>query len=118
MVKRPLRVLIVEDEALVAMLIEDVLAELGHEVVGVGGRMERALQLAKTAECDLAIVDLNLNGERTYPIAHELRARGVPIVFATGYDAAGVDPEWRATPMLHKPFEPGALEAAIAQALL
>lgn len=113
----PLRVLIVEDEALVAMLIEDVLIDLGHSIAGVGGRLAEAMRLAENAEIDLAILDLNLNGERTYPIAQALRARGVPFVFATGYGAAGVDEQWRHVPILQKPFEPHQLDAAIRAAL-
>jgi len=108
-----LKVLIVEDEALVAMLIEDVLADLGHQVVGVGGRLEQAMKLAEEAPVDFAIVDLNLNGMRTYGIAEVLRRRGVPFIFATGYGAEGVEPEWWGVRVLPKPFEPHQLAAAI-----
>lgn len=111
-----LKFLIVEDEALVAMLIEDVLNDLGHEVVAVGGRVEQALKLAQDAAIDFAILDLNLNGERTYPIAEALHARGVPFIFATGYGSGGVDEAWKSVRVLPKPFEPHQLAAAIEEA--
>lgn len=111
-----LKFLIVEDEALVAMLIEDVLNDLGHEVVAVGGRVEQALKLAQDSAIDFAILDLNLNGAHTYPIAETLRARGVPFIFATGYGSGGVDEAWKNVRVLPKPFEPHQLAAAIAEA--
>ncbi len=111
-----LRILIVEDEALVAMLIEDVLNDLGHEVVAVGGRVAQALQLAQDAAIDFAILDLHLNGAHTYSIAEALRARGVPFIFATGYGSGGVDEAWTSVRVLAKPFEPHQLAAAIEEA--
>lgn len=112
-----MNVLLVEDEALVAMLIEDVLIELGHFVVAVGGRLGQALELAGEAKVDFAVVDLNLNGERTYLIAETLARRGIPFIFATGYGAAGVEPRWSRVPVLQKPFEPDELARAIDAAL-
>lgn len=109
-----LKILIVEDEALVAMLIEDVLADMGHEVVGVGGRLDQALALARQSEMDFAILDLNLNGQHTYAIADVLRERSVPFIFATGYGSGGVDQAWKDVRVLPKPFEPHQLAAAIA----
>lgn len=111
-----LKVLVVEDEALVAMLIEDVLDELGHEVVGLAGRLEEALALAQRVEADVAVVDLNLGGRHTYPVAEVLRRREIPFIFATGYGAAGVREEWRGQIVVQKPFEPDELDAAIASA--
>lgn len=111
-----LRILIVEDEALVAMLIEDVLSDLGHEIAGVAGRLDVALKLAAEAQIDFAIVDLNLNGARTYAIAEVLRGRAVPFIFATGYGAAGVEAGWENVRVLPKPFEPHQLSAAIEAA--
>ena len=78
-----LRVLVVEDESLVAMMVEDVLIDLGHEIAGVAGRLSEALRLATDLEIDFAVLDLNLNGERTDPVAAALRSRGVPFVFPT-----------------------------------
>lgn len=109
----PLKVLIVEDESLVAMLIEDLLTDLGHTVVAAVGRIDRALHFAETMEIDLAVLDVNLHGERTYPVAEKLAARGIPILFATGYGQAGLDAAWQNRPVLQKPFQPDDLRRAI-----
>lgn len=108
-----LRVLIVEDESLVAMLIEDVLTDLGHTIVAAVGRLDRALELAASSDIDLAVLDVNLHGQRTFPVAEVLAARGIPFVFATGYGQAGVEPAWADRPVLQKPFQPDDLERAI-----
>lgn len=113
----PLKILIVEDESLVAMMIEDLLTDLGHEVVGVAGRLQQGIELAGQLAIDFAVVDLNLNGERTFPIAEVLRSRGIPLIFATGYGAGGLSDEWRGTPVVQKPFQPHELENALAKAL-
>jgi CheY-like chemotaxis protein len=110
-----LKVLIVEDEALVGMLIEDMLVEMGHEVVATAGRLDKALELAAGLAIDLAILDVNLNGERTNAAASLLRERGVPFLFATGYGEAGINGDSR-IPVLQKPFELPALRAAITRA--
>jgi CheY-like chemotaxis protein len=115
--ERKLKILVVEDEALVAMLMEDLLSDFGHEVVAIAGRLEQGLELARTGEFDCAVLDLNLNGERTYPIAEALAARGVPFLFVTGYGAAGVEQDWINRPILQKPFEPHRLADALAQAI-
>lgn len=112
-----LRVLIVEDEAIVAMMLEDMVADLGHEVAGVASRLDQAISSAGALDIGLAIVDLNLNGERTYPVADVLSGRGVPFVFATGYGPEGLAPHWRGAPVLRKPFQSHELESAIAEAL-
>jgi CheY-like chemotaxis protein len=82
-----LKVLIIEDESIVAMMIEDLIVDMGHEVVGTAGRLEQAQKLVEELAIDFAIVDVNLNGVHTYPVAEVLKARGVPFVFATGYGA-------------------------------
>ena len=107
------RILIVEDEALVAMLIEDVVLDMGNEVAGVAGRLEDAIRKANELEMSCAVIDLNLNGERTNPVAAALQRRGVPFVFVTGYGAAGLEGEWRDAPVVQKPFQPHELMAAI-----
>lgn len=112
-----LRVLVIEDEALVSMLVEDILTDLGHEVAGIAGRLNQALQLANELQVDLAILDLNLNGERTDPVAATLRSRGIPFVFATGYGTAGVNELWSGVPVVQKPFQASDLAAAIGAAL-
>jgi CheY-like chemotaxis protein len=102
---RARRVLLVEDEAMVAMLLENMLEELGYEVAAITGKASEAAILAREAPIDLAVLDVNLNGEFTYEIAALLRARGIPFLFATGYGNAGLAREWRDVPTLQKPFQ-------------
>jgi DNA-binding response OmpR family regulator len=112
-----MRVLVVEDEALVAMLLKDMLADMGHDVVITAGRLQDALDAANEAEVDFAVVDLNLRGEHTYEVGHALKARGVPFFFATGYGAGGLPTEWSKQTTLQKPFQPVQLEAAVDECL-
>lgn len=113
----PLRVLIVEDESIVAMMVEDVVLDLGYQVAAVTGRVEQALTLIGSLDFDIAVLDVNLHGQMSYPIADALRTRGKPFVFATGYGVTGLRDEWRDRPVLQKPFEPEALAGALARAL-
>lgn len=110
------RVLVVEDQSFVSMLIERYLEDLGHEVVGTASRLEEALVLANTLALDLAVLDVNLNGKLSYPVAVALRARGVPFLFATGYGTAGLPEELRGAPVLAKPFAAKQLAKAICHA--
>jgi CheY-like chemotaxis protein len=112
----PLRVLIVEDEAMIAMLMEDMVAELGHEVVATAGRIDDAARLVADGAFDFAVLDVNLNGERTYTLADMLKARGIPFVFATGYGASGLDLAWKDAPTLQKPFQSRDLERVMRKA--
>jgi two-component SAPR family response regulator len=79
------RVLVVEDEALIAVMVEDMLLEMGSEVVGPAVTIEGALALARQETLDAAVLDVNVRGERIDPVAEALMARGVPMLFATGY---------------------------------
>jgi PAS domain S-box-containing protein len=99
------RVLLVEDEALVAMMIQECLTEWGHSVVGPIGRASEALVAAKESNFDAAILDINLGDGLAYPIAEVLSARGVPFVFVTGYEADTVDGRFSQVPILQKPIE-------------
>lgn len=108
-----LRILIVEDEMLVAMNIEDMLLELGHEVAGIASRLEPALALAREGRFDVAMLDVNLAGDRSFPVADLLAERGIPFVFATGYGPEGIDPKYRDRPVLQKPFRARDLAAAV-----
>lgn len=108
-----LRVLVVEDEMLVSMLVEDMLSDFGCTVVGPAPDFDNAMQLASTAEIDAALLDVNLAGRPIFPVADALRARGVPFAFASGYGAAGLAPEYRDTPVLQKPFRQSDLERAL-----
>lgn len=110
------KVLLVEDEAIVAMLLEDMLADLGYEVVAVEARVDRALAKARDVDADFAIVDVNLNGQNSYGVAEVLRERSIPVIFATGYGLLGLDVAWRDCRVLEKPFEKSTLEAAINEA--
>ena len=110
------RVLIVEDELMIRMLLQDMLADLGHTLAGEAGGIEEALTLAKQSEFDLAILDVNLNGQPISPVVEVLVARGLPFVFATGYGQRGVPEPYRTTPTLQKPFQADALAQAIEAA--
>jgi len=112
-----LRVLLVEDEALIVMLVEDALADVGCEIAGVASRFDDAFTKAQTLDFDVAILDVNLNGLRTFPIAEAIMARGIPFVFATGYGATSVPDGLNAVPILQKPFVSSDLERALRQAL-
>jgi CheY-like chemotaxis protein len=113
-----LRILVVEDELLIRMLLEDMLAELGHTVAGQAVRVGDALEAARTGDFDLAILDVNLSGETTAPVADALAERGTPFVFATGYGTHGLPEAHRGRPTLKKPFQMDGLkqmlEAAVA----
>lgn len=112
-----LRVLLVEDEAMVAMMLEDMLGDLGCEIVGPAASVARALELAGDAALDGAILDVNVGGEAIYPVAEALTARGVPFVFTTGYGATDIDARFAGAPALQKPFSPPSLYDALADAV-
>lgn len=111
-----MRILVVEDEMLVALMLEDILDSLGHQVVGPAMRLPQALELAATCEVDLAILDINLDGSKSFPVADVLSKRGVPFLFATGYGVAGLEAPYKDRFVLSKPFAPHTLQAALIQA--
>lgn len=110
-----MRVLVVEDDMMIALLIEDMLIDLGHEVIDLAMRLPRAEELAKSADFDLAILDVNLDGRKSFPVADILADRGIPFLFATGYGASGIEPAYAGSPVLTKPFLAGDLQAAIGR---
>jgi CheY-like chemotaxis protein len=112
-----LRVLVVEDEFLVAMDIEVMLRDLGCEVVGPIGDLASALQAAQEETLDLALLDANLGGEPVTAVAEALVARAVPIMFCTGYQVENWCNRYPAAPTLMKPFQPADLRAALERAL-
>lgn len=112
-----IRVLVVEDEGTVAMLIEEMLEDLGCVVVASVARLAKASDVARTIEVDLAILDVNLAGQLVFPVAEILRDRNIPMLFSTGYGVSGLQGEFALRPVLHKPFLQSALEAKIAVAL-
>ncbi|RIJ68196.1 response regulator [Brevundimonas sp. S1H14] len=112
------RVLIVEDESLVAMLLETILADLGCDVVGPESNIEDGLNVASgTSPLDAALLDVNVAGQEIFPVAEALKARGVPFVFSTGYGEAGLPEHWRGNPTVQKPFTEGAIRDALMTAL-
>jgi CheY-like chemotaxis protein len=110
------RVLVVEDESLVSMLIEEFLEDLGCTVAGVAGRIEEAARLAETLAVDLAVLDVNLDGTPSYRVAEALGRRGIPFVLATGYGGTALPAALQAARVLTKPFTRDQLEAALAAA--
>ncbi len=107
------RVLLVEDEALIAMLLEDMLADLGCDIVATAAELGEVVALAQTEAIDIAIIDINLRGVAAYPVAQALRERGIPFAFVTGYGAAGSDPAHQDVPVLQKPFRGEHLESIV-----
>lgn len=106
------RILIVEDEAVIAFALEDILLDLRATVVGPAGRLDEACALAEREAIDAAILDVNLNYQASYPIAKILKARGIPFAFATGYDEDGVNwPE--PVPVIAKPYREEEIEALL-----
>jgi CheY-like chemotaxis protein len=99
-----LRILVVEDEAAISLLLEDMLLDFGCEVVGPAARLTAALDIAQRETLDLAILDVNVAGEPVYPVVEALEARKVPFVFSTGYGSAGIRDLYRDRPVLQKPF--------------
>jgi CheY-like chemotaxis protein len=110
------RVFIVEDEWFLATMLEDMVVELGHIVVGVASKLGDGLVMAEQGEFDFAILDVSLNGEMSHPIADVLDARGLPYAFATGYGASGVNGARREAPTLTKPFSIEDLRRVLPQA--
>jgi CheY-like chemotaxis protein len=111
------RILVVEDELMIRMLLEDMLGELGYTVAAEAGRLDEALEAAKSAEIDVAILDVNLNGQPILPVADALAARGTPFVFATGYGERGLPEPYRDRPTLKKPFQLEGLKQMLDTAL-
>jgi CheY-like chemotaxis protein len=115
---RPLaghQVLLVEDETTLALLVEDMLEELGAEIVGHAANPAAAIEVLGRTEPTIALLDVNLAGQRVYPVVEHLERRSIPFVFLTGYGRDGIDAEWKHYPVLQKPFDIGALEGAVVK---
>jgi CheY-like chemotaxis protein len=112
-----LSVFLVEDEAIIRMMIAGMVEELGHEVVAEAGHVSEALTLAKSSDFDIAILDINLGGDSIEPVAEVLDHRGLPFVFASGYAATGLPGRFRDRAVLRKPFLIMQLANAISVAL-
>ena len=110
-------VFLVEDEAMIRMMVADMLEELGYSIVAETGEIEQALKLARTANFDIAILDVNVNGKLISPVAEVIEARNRPFIFATGYGTQGLPPEYRDRPALQKPFQMENLALMIERTL-
>ena len=112
------RVLVVEDEMMIAMLVEDMLTDLGCAVVGPAHALDAALDLARSeVDLDVALLDVNLAGQPVFAVADALREKGVPAIFSTGYGDAGLREVDRGALVLQKPFRAGDLARALSAAL-
>lgn len=110
------RILVVEDEMLVMMLVEDALTEAGCDLL-MAGRISQAMALAEVEAIDCAFLDVSVAGEDVYPVAAILTRRNIPFVLSTGYGRASLPKEYRNCPMLPKPYAPEQVSQAVADAL-
>ncbi len=97
-------ILVVEDEPLIAILIEDVLIEAGYDVAGPVSRVDAAIKLLETRTVNAAILDVNLGDHDTYPVAETLRTKAIPFLFSTGYSELGIREDFAGTQTIRKPF--------------
>jgi len=104
------RVLVVEDEMLVAWELEDMLSNLGCTVIGPAARVNKALAMLDAETIDVAVLDVNLNGQKSYPVADALAVRDTPFIFLTGYNRESLPNRYQARPILQKPFEQSDLK--------
>jgi len=111
------RVLVVEDESLVAMLLETILEDMGCTPVGPASTVDAGLTMATDEQLDAALLDVNVAGKQVFPIAEALKARGVPFVFSTGYGEGGLPDEWRGQAAIQKPFTEAAVRDALMKAM-
>jgi DNA-binding response OmpR family regulator len=110
-------VIIVEDEALIRMMLVEMVENLGYKVVGEAGRIDEGRSLAETQEYDLAILDINLQGFNVQPVAEAVRSRGRPLLFLSGYGSNGAPVGFKGVPILEKPCTPDKLKRMIDAAL-
>jgi len=111
------RVLLVEDESLVAMSVEDMLLDLGCIVAAQATSLSEALERAQAGGFEVALLDVSLNGKQIFPVAEFLSDQGIPFAFASGYGRAGLPEEFRNRPIVPKPFQIQDLSAALTAAL-
>ena len=113
---KSLRVFLVEDENLIAMMIEEMLHDLGHRVAGSAASVGEALYAVEALDFDIALLDVNLANEMVFPVADALRRRRIPFAFASGYGVGGVRQDLRDAPVLVKPFSSEELDTALGKA--
>jgi len=114
---RKASVLVVEDEVMIRMMVTDMLVDLGHSIAAEAGEIEEALRLAESADFDLAILDVNVNGKTIEPVAKVIERRKLPLLFSTGYSVDALPESFRGRPSLQKPFRIDTLQNAIDEAL-
>jgi CheY-like chemotaxis protein len=112
-----LRVFIVEDETIVAMLIEEFVRELGWEVAGLAASVEAALAALERTDADVVILDVNLQGTKSFPVAEFLQARRLPFAFATAYGRPGLEGRFENVPLVRKPYGQADLARVVGEAL-
>jgi CheY-like chemotaxis protein len=110
-------VFLVEDEVMIRMMVADMLEELGYSIAAEAGDITEAIRIAGSAEFDVAILDVNVNGKVISPVAEVLTSRNKPFVFATGYGAQGLPEDFRDRPTLQKPFQMETLAQVLAATL-
>ncbi|TXL70614.1 response regulator [Vineibacter terrae] len=111
------RVFVVEDEALLVLALEDLLSDMGCDLVGHAQQLEDALSKASALDFDVAILDVNLGGVRSDPVGEALARRGIPFVFVSGYGEAALPAGFRDCPLVNKPYAAASLQAGLLQAL-
>jgi CheY-like chemotaxis protein len=111
------RVFVVEDEALIALLLEDMLQDLGCEHAATASSVDDALRQVDSVDADVALLDINVAGKEVFPVAERFAARGIPVAFSSGYDVDSLPEKWRARPLVRKPCMIDQLEAALSEAL-
>ena len=110
-------VFLVEDEVMIRMMVADMLEELGYSVAAEAGEIGEAVKLAQSADFDIAILDVNVNGKVISPVADLIKARNRPFIFATGYGSSGLPEKYRDRPALQKPFQLETLAQMIDSAM-
>ena len=111
------RVLLIEDETLIALLLEDMLTDLGCTILGSASTVEAAIEMMDRTPPDIAVLDINLGGKKSYAVAEALAKRGVKFVFSTGYADGRLELPWQDRPVLQKPFGQEQLAEALDAAL-
>ena len=111
------RVLLVEDEMVVAEMLRRMLDDLGYSVVGTAKAVDEAIRMIERADIHAVVLDVNLDGQMSYPVADELNSRGIPFVFSTGYGGEVLPYGYKGTPLLRKPLHRSGLDGALARLL-
>lgn len=109
------RILIIEDEPVIATLLEEMLTEHGYKVVAVASTLAQAEALAGSLDLDVALLDVTLGSDEVFPVARLLEERNLPFVFTTGYGSAGLPPEWEGRPVFSKPYDIQALAESLSK---